>query len=84
VLFTRQKNLLFRTIIGLSGVGMKIPTLEIKEKDGPFFGMNFGAGFDVKLSKKLFLNVEPKYVLSFINGTTGHGFTASAGFVIKF
>jgi len=46
--------------------------------------MNFGAGFDVKLANKFYFNLEPKYMLFFIDGETGHGFSAQAGFIIRF
>jgi hypothetical protein len=46
--------------------------------------MNFGAGFDVKLSKIVFFNLESKYMLSFIGGNVGGGFSASAGLIFRF
>ena len=71
--------------LGVSGMGVKVPTLGgVKDKDGPFFSMNFGAGFDVKLSKRLFFNLEPKYMLLVADGATGHGFVGSLGFIFKF
>ena len=49
-----------------------------------FFGLNSGFGFDVKLSDKVFFNLESKYKLSFVEKETVSGFTASMGLIIKF
>jgi len=67
----------------VSGVKATASAFGVSEND-TFFGMNFGAGFDVKLSKILFFNLEPKYMLTFIGGEAGHSFTTSAGLIFRF
>jgi len=70
-------------LIGLRVSGVKVSVLDISESVA-FFGMNFGAGFDVKLFKTVFFNVESKYMLSFRNERALHGFTTSAGLIFRF
>ena len=78
-IITKGNKFLLYPFAGLSFSGIKIG------ENVTFFGLNSGIGFDVKLSNKLFFNLEPKYILSFMNGGgVGHGFSASAGLIIKF
>jgi len=80
---TKGDKFLLYPLIGLRVSGVKVSVFG-ESANQTFFGMNFGAGFDVKLSKILFLNLEPKYMLSFIGGGAGHGFTTSAGLIFRF
>jgi len=82
---TKGEKFLLYPLIGLrvSGVKATASAFGVSESD-TFFGMNFGAGFDVKLSKILFLNFEPKYMLSFMDGRAVHGFTISTGLISRF
>ena len=83
-IFTKDDRFLLYSLIGLRISGIKASAPGVSGKNDPFFGLNFGAGFDVKLSKKLFFNLESKYMLSFIEGKAGHGFSVSAGFIVRF
>ena len=69
-------------------IGLRVSEVKVSAKgeraSSAFFGMNFGAGFDVRLSKVVLLNVEPKYMLSLIGGRAGHGFSTSAGLIFRF
>jgi len=86
-ILTKDDRFLLYPLLGLgvSGLSIKMSALgESHTENITFFSMYFGAGFDVKLSKRLYFNVEPKYLLSIISGKAGHGFAPSAGFIIKF
>ena len=80
---TKNDKFLLYPLIGLRVFGVKLSALGVSESK-TFFGMNFGSGFDVKLSKKVYFNLELKYLLSFIGNGVGHGFTTSTGLIIKF
>jgi len=80
---TKDDRFLLYPLIGLRVSGMKV-SVEGESGSETFFGLNFGTGFDVKLSDKVFFNLEPKYMLSFVEKETVSGFTASAGLIIKF
>ena len=80
---TKSDKFLLYPLIGVNVSGMKVKALG-KSESNTLFGMNFGAGFDVKLSKIVFFNVEPKYILSFQKGSALHGFTTSAGLIFRF
>ena len=80
---TKGDIFLLYPLIGLRVSGLKVSAYSVS-KSMTFFGMNFGAGFDVKLSNIVFFNLEPKYMLSFIDGTVGSGFTVSAGLIFRF
>lgn len=80
---TKGDKFILYPLIGLRVSGLKISVLDVSESQ-TFFGMNFGAGFDVKLSKIVFFNLEPKYMLSFIGGNVGGGFSTSAGLIFRF
>jgi len=82
---TKGDKFLLYPLIGLRVSGMKITASAFGVSDNrAIFGMNFGAGFDVKLSKIVFFNLEPKYMLSFMDGRAVHGFTTSAGLIFRF
>jgi len=80
---TKGDIFLLYPLIGLRVSGLKVSAFGENASD-TFFGMNFGAGFDVKLSKVVLFNLEPKYMLSFIGGSVGSGFTVSAGLIFRF
>jgi opacity protein-like surface antigen len=84
---TKDDKFLLYPAIGVRISGLKASASALGESDSEsktVFGMNFGAGFDVKLANKFYFNLEPRYMLSFIDGEAGHGFSASAGFIIRF
>jgi hypothetical protein len=80
---TKSDKFILYPLIGLRVSGLKV-SASIVSESMTFFGMNFGAGFDVKLSKIVFFNFEPKYMLSFIGGNVGGGFSVSAGLIFRF
>ena len=79
-IITKGNKFLLYPFAGLSYSGIRIGEIG----NVTFFGLNSGIGFDVKLSNKVYFNLEPKYMLSFMNGLVVHGFSASAGLIIKF
>ena len=84
---TKDDKFLLYPLIGVRVSGIKATASAFGESESEkktVFGMNFGAGFDVKLANKFYFNLEPKYMLFFIDGETGHGFAAQAGFIIRF
>jgi len=80
---TKSDKFLLYPLIGLRISGMKV-SVEGASDSETFFGLNSGFGFDVRLSNKVYFNLESKYKLSFIEKETVSGFTASMGLIIKF
>jgi len=76
-------------LIGLGISGVKV---SVSDDSGgkTFFGFNVGAGFDVKLYKKLFFNVEGKSLIVFKKTNLKYGSELgsrgmiSAGLIVKF
>jgi outer membrane protein X len=71
--------------VGILGVKSSV-SMDLGEFDGDIsasaseFGFNLGAGFDFKLSEKLALNVQAKYMFA---GDWGR-FVPTAGIIYKF
>ena len=89
---TKSDKFLLYPLLGLGISGVKLSVLDSEEDiiKQTFFGMNIGAGFDVKLYKKLFFNVEGKSLIVFkkidlkTEAELGSRGMFSAGLVVKF
>ncbi|MCL2041983.1 MAG: WG repeat-containing protein [Bacteroidales bacterium] len=88
---TKSDKFLLYPLIGLRVTGIKledkVSALGESDSDSDSktaFGLNSGFGFDVRLSNKVYFNLESKYKLSFIEKETVSSFTASMGLIIKF
>ena len=98
-IFTKGDKFLPYSSLGLGISGVKVTVSTESERvsgnrsasaSKTFAGMNVGAGFDVKLSKKLFFNTEVKTLIAFkkINldskAEMGSRFMFSAGLIFRF
>ena len=81
------------SLVGLNIMGLEITTTtnlfgysaSISSHSETIFGFNLGGGFDLRLSNRVFLNVESRYLILTVNNEGWGGrFMISAGLVYRF
>ena len=81
------ENFLLYPLVGIGIIGVKETQrdwLRSEVYDIVYFGFNTGVGFDLRLLKNLFFNLEGKYTKCLTKDNDRYWFMGSAGLVIKF